>query len=80
MVLVGMFIWPFVFAYESDFEDQTVWSFVRQFIAVIFLSFALIKVEVLLKLRKCIIHDVMFNVGWIGVVLTIIESLVYEIV
>jgi len=77
MTCFGMLIWPFVY---YDWDDQTVWSFIRQCFAIGFFAYAIIQVEVILKFRKCTIPDVMFKIGLIGVFLTSVESLIYVIV
>jgi len=41
------------------------------------MTFSIVWVERLLKLRKCEVKDVMFNIGWLGMILAGIESIIY---
>lgn len=71
-----MFIWPFIDPTNRS-KNPSVWQFFANCFAVFFITFSIVYVEKLLKTTKCTVQDVLFNMGWIGVIFCLFEALFY---
>jgi len=84
-----MFIYPFLMLCNNPYDYYyyyghmcgfpTIWAFFRNLFAVIFLSWPIVWVEVLLKQRQGTVFDVLFKIGIIGTILSAVETLGYLI-